>query len=122
MKRVLAIDDSPVILSLIKDVLSINNYQIETADNGREGIEKYRKFRPDVVTLDLAMPGMDGRETLMALKEIDEDANVLMLTAADNSLVITECLEKGAAGVVLKPFKPNDLLTAIGKVTKTGQP
>ena len=115
MTKILAIDDSPDNLSLIKDILSLNEYSVETANNGREGIEKYPKFMPDIVTLDLSMPGMDGCETLAALRDIDEDARIIMITASDNSPALEDCLAKGIFSVVSKPFKPNDLLDAIEK-------
>ena len=119
--KVLAIDDSPVVLSLIKDILSLEDYEVETASNGREGIEKYPRFMPDIVTLDVAMPGMDGCETLAALKDIDKNANVIMVTATDNSDALKDCLEKGIISVISKPFKPNDLLEAIGKAEELGK-
>ena len=119
--KVLAIDDSPVVLSLIKDILSLEDYEVETASNGREGIEKYPKFMPDIVTLDVAMPGMDGCETLAALKDIDKNANVIMVTATDNSDALKDCMDNGASSVLSKPFMPNDLLEAIGKATETSK-
>jgi CheY-like chemotaxis protein len=60
LKRILAIDDSPVILSLIKDILTARDYMVETANGGQEALDKYPGFKPDVVTLDLAMPSMES--------------------------------------------------------------
>jgi CheY-like chemotaxis protein len=64
LKRILAVDDSPVILSLIKDVLTARDYSVETANDGQDALEKYAEFKPDVVTLDLTMPLMDGYQVL----------------------------------------------------------
>lgn len=119
MKRILAVDDSPVILSLIKVILSSHGYQVETAEGGQEALEKYVKFRPHLVTLDLAMPGMDGYQTLRNLKDIDRYANVIMITASEHSSALQECLGKGAVGFIAKPFKPNELINVIEQTSKS---
>lgn len=119
LKRILAVDDSPIILSLIKDILSSHDYQVETAGDGQEALEKYVKFRPHLVTLDLAMPGMDGYQTLRNLKDIDRYANVVMVTASEHSSALQECLGKGAVGFVAKPFKPNELINVIEQASRS---
>jgi CheY-like chemotaxis protein len=119
LKRILAVDDSPIILSLIKNILSGHDYQVETAGDGQEALEKYVKFRPHLVTLDLAMPGMDGYQTLRSLKEIDRYANVIMITASEHSSALEECLGKGAVGYVAKPFKPNELISVIEQASRS---
>jgi len=117
LKRILAIDDSPVILSLIKDILS-HGYIVETATSGRDALEKYSEFKPDVVTLDLTMPVMDGYEVLRRLKAIDKHCRVIMISASEHSSALQDCLETGAAGFLSKPFKPKELLDVIEKSSK----
>lgn len=117
--RILAVDDSPTIRSLIKDILSSHDYQVETAGDGQEALEKYVKFRPHLVTLDLAMPGMDGYQTLKSLKEIDRYANVVMITASEHSSALQECLGSGAVGFVAKPFKPRELINIIEQASRS---
>jgi len=118
LKKVLAVDDSPVILSLIKDILSNYDYRIETANNGEEALQRYQHFKPDVVTLDLTMPGMDGYQILVRIRQIDRNAKIVMISASEHSSALKDCLEKGAVGFLSKPFKPKELVDAIEKASK----
>lgn len=114
--KVLAIDDSPATLSLIVDILSRQNYTVETAKNGQEGLEKYVQFKPDIVTIDLTMPTMDGYETMKRLKQIDPFAKIIMLTAAENSAALKRSLQEGASDFLSKPFKAAELANTIRRV------
>jgi two-component system chemotaxis response regulator CheY len=118
LKRVLAVDDSPVTLSLIKDILTARDYLVETANGGQEALEKYAEFKPDVVTLDLAMPGLDGYQILRRLKDIDRYSKIIMVTASEHSSALQDCLEKGAVGYLSKPFKPKELVDIIEKASR----
>lgn len=109
----LAIDDSITALELISTVLSSRGHEVRTATSGKEGVTKYAEFRPDIVTLDLAMPGMDGYETLAALKRMDRYANVIMLTAANHSSALEHCLREGAIDFIAKPFTATDILNTM---------
>jgi two-component system chemotaxis response regulator CheY len=105
-------------LSLIKDILTARDYSVETANDGQDALEKYAEFKPDVVTLDLAMPGMDGYQILRRLKDIDRYSKIIMITAAEHSFALQDCLEKGAVGFLSKPFKPKELVDIIEKASK----
>ena len=123
MKRILAVDDSPVILSLIKDILAARDYIVETANDGQDALEKYAEFKPDVVTLDLTMPLMDGYQILRRLKAIDKHCTVIMISASEHTSALQDCLEIGAAGFLSKPFKPTELVDIIEKSsTGAGNP
>lgn len=111
--RVLAVDDSADILEVVKDYLTEYNYDVETADNGAQALDKYLKFRPDVVTLDLTMPIMDGYETLQKIFKMDKNANVILITALESKELIKRCLEKGALSYISKPFSMDQLLITI---------
>lgn len=117
--RVLAIDDSPTVLELLSEVLSSRGYEVETAASGKEGLAKYATFKPEIVTLDLAMPSMDGYETLSSLKSMDKYANVIMLSAANHSSALQRCLSKGAIDFVSKPFGAIEILNAIQRAMKS---
>jgi two-component system chemotaxis response regulator CheY len=118
LKRILAIDDSPVILSLIKDILTAHDCMVETANDGQDALEKYAEFKPDVVTLDLAMPGLDGYQILRRLKDIDRYSKIIMITASEHSSALQDCLERGAVGYLSKPFKPKELIDIIEKASR----
>ena len=110
--KVLAVDDSNVVLDFVKKVLVPLGYAIETAENGAQALDKYSRLKPDVVTLDLAMPVLDGFETLTKLLKIDRSAKVIVVTASGNRELVDKCLQKGAVGFIEKPFLP-DQLTAV---------
>jgi len=101
-------------------MLQEGTYETEIANNGAEAIAKYQTFKPDVVILDIAMPIMDGIQTLTKLREMDETASVIMASASGSSENIDLCLKKGAKGFVEKPFSPDELLTTINNVIKAG--
>ena|GEM_PF-1026006 len=111
----LVVDDSSHIRDLIRSILVQNNYEVETADNGAQALDKYVKFKPDVVTLDLSMPVIDGYETLCKLFQLDQNAFIIMLTAIEDQGIVLKCLEKGARGYLTKPFRKEELLNCISK-------
>lgn len=118
--KVLAVDDSAAILDLIKEILQVHKFEVETAENGALALHKYASFQPDIVTLDVAMPVMDGYETLRRLLAIDKDANVIMLTANEQQRMVENCLERGAIGYIGKPFTAKELVSMINISLKAG--
>ena len=83
MSTVLVVDDSKTSRTMLRNILVANGYEvIGEAENGQEGYDKYCELEPDFVTLDITMPVMDGIETLVKIKEYDENAKVIMVTAA----------------------------------------
>jgi CheY-like chemotaxis protein len=118
---VLAIDDSSTVLELISTALSSRGYEVATAKSGKEGLVKYQEFKPDIVTLDIAMPTMDGYETFSALKRLDNYVNVIMLTAANHSSALERCLREGAINFISKPFSTSDLANAIRKAMESSK-
>ncbi len=93
-----------------------DEYQVETADNGAAALDKYSKFKPAVVVLDLAMPVMSGAETLDKLLKLDKDAVVIISSASESKEDIEHYLEKGARGFVPKPCSPQLVLEKIRDV------
>ena len=82
MKTLLIIDDSPFIAMEIKNIVSERGYEVVGhSRNGEEGIRKYDELRPDYVTIDIIMPGIDGIETAQKIREIDADAKIVMLSS-----------------------------------------
>lgn len=118
--KILAVDDSNNILDAIKEVLSSVGHEVETADNGAQALDKYNRFKPDIVTLDLAMPIMDGEETLRRILNLDPNARVIMLTASEHNELIQKCLRDGAVGFIVKPFSSKELLDAITNIVSIG--
>lgn len=110
--RILVVDDDPQIRRIMRTTLIGAGYEVDDAKNGEEGLEKVRQFRPDLVLLDINMPGMGG---LAACREIRSDANiaVIMLTVRDSERDKVEALDAGADDFVTKPFSTPELLARI---------
>lgn len=113
MQRVLVIDDDPAVTSLLKRGLSYERFDVETASDGEEGLRLARECYPDLVVLDIMMPGMDGLEVLRRLRAGDSQLPVLMLTARDASADEILGLEHGADDYVTKPFTFDVLLARV---------
>ncbi len=110
--RVLIVDDEPQIRRIMRTTLAGAGYQVEDAKTGEEALAKVREFRPDLVLLDINMPGMGG---LAACREIRADANVaiIMLTVRNAERDKVEALDAGADDFVTKPFSTPELLARI---------
>lgn len=114
-KTILVVDDAAFMRMMIRDILAREGYVIQEAVNGRDAVEKYRECRPDLVTLDITMPEMDGLEALAAIREMDPEARVLMVSAMGQQKMIVDALELGAADFLVKPFQPTKVLLTVKK-------
>ena len=116
MKSVLIVDDSRTSRRILKDILERAGYEVRgEAINGKEGVEMYAKLLPDIVTMDITMPEMDGIEALREIRAQFPDAKVVMITAAGQKDKMMEAVKLGAAEFVAKPFIEATVLEAIGK-------
>lgn len=113
-KRILIVDDSPIIRLMLKDILEYNNYQIVgECENGEEAVEKYKELKPDLVTMDIVMPKKNGIEALDEILRFDKDANVVMVTAIDQRESLMKAIRIGASDYIVKPFENDRVLSAI---------
>jgi len=110
MKTVLIVDDEPDILILLRLALEVAGYSTVEASDGEEALEVIRSEHPDVVLLDVMMPGMDGWATLEHLGEIGEHPRVIMVTARTASRDRDRAIAMGADDFVTKPFEPAELV------------
>jgi two-component system chemotaxis response regulator CheY len=112
--KVLVVDNAEEIRNLLQLMLTSRNFEVELADSGELALQKYRAFKPDVVTLDLGMPGgMSGYEALTRLIELDRNANVIIITAYPYDHSLQECLKRGAGGYITKPFTVDEVVRTI---------
>ena len=102
-RRVLIVDDEPLVLEILSEHFEID-YDVEIALNGVDALNAVRRQRPDVVLLDVKMPGMSGVEVLKAIKQLDDSIAVIMVTANEQVELAAEALKSGAFGYVPKPF------------------
>ena len=119
-KTILVVDDAAFMRMMIRDILIREGYTIQEAVNGRDAVEKYTESRPDLVTMDITMPEMDGIEALLAIKERDPGARILMVSAMGQQKLIVEALEAGALDFLVKPFQPTKVLETVKKCLQAG--
>ncbi|MGN0154121.1 MAG: response regulator [Lachnospiraceae bacterium] len=117
MARILIVDDSRTSRKILKGILEGEGYEvIGEATNGQEGYERYVELKPDMVTMDITMPVLDGIEALKKIKGEFPDAKVVMVTAAGQKTKMVEAVQSGADEFVSKPFEPDQLREIIDKV------
>lgn len=117
MTKIMIVDDAAFMRMMIKDILEKNGYSvIAEANNGIKAVELYKKEKPDIVTMDITMPGMDGIEALKAIIDIDPAAKVIMCSAMGQQAMVEEALNAGAKGFVIKPFLPDMVIESIEKL------
>lgn len=116
-KKVLVVDDEPGIIKMIRYLLEKNSFTVSSADDGEEGVKLALAERPDLILMDIMMP-TDGNEACKRLKENEATKNIpiIMLSALGQEGDVAKSLELGAAGYIVKPFHPQDLLEHIKKI------
>ena len=114
--RILIVDDAAFMRMMIKDILSKNGYEIvgEAAD-GAQAVQKYRDTQPDLVTMDITMPEMDGITALKEIKKINPQAKVIMCSAMGQQAMVIDAIQAGAKDFIVKPFQADRVLEAISK-------
>lgn len=117
-KKILVVDDEVDILDLLKYNLEKEGYQVEVADNGIKGVEVAQSFVPDLILLDIMMPGQDGVETCRQLREVKSLANtfILFLTARVEEYSEIAAFDSGADDYLTKPIKPRALMSRINAI------
>lgn len=113
MAKILVIDDQKSIRNTLKDILEYESHQVELAENGEEGLEKYAADKYDVVLCDIKMPNMDGMEVLDKMMEHQIDAPIIMISGHGNIDTAVEAIKKGAYDFIEKPLDLNRLLVTI---------
>ncbi|MBB5147865.1 MULTISPECIES: response regulator [Ureibacillus] len=115
-KKILIVDDAAFMRMMIKDILTKNGYEVvgEAAD-GMQAVEKYNELRPDLVTMDITMPEMDGITALKQIKSIDPNAVVIMCSAMGQQAMVIDAIQAGAKDFIVKPFQADRVIEAIQK-------
>jgi two-component system, chemotaxis family, chemotaxis protein CheY len=117
MAKVLIVDDAAFMRMMIKDILEKNGFEVVgEANNGLKAVELYKKERPDVVTMDITMPDMDGIEAVKQIKSFDPNAKVIMCSAMGQQTMVMDAIRAGARDFIVKPFQADRVIEAIRKV------
>ena len=115
--KVMVVDDAAFMRMMVKDILEKNGYEVVAeAGNGMEAVQKYKEVSPDLVTMDITMPEMDGIQAVNEIKKINPDANILMCSAMGQQAMVVEAIKSGAKDFIVKPFQAERVLEAVKKV------
>lgn len=119
-KSVLVIDDSPFIAAQVKDAVEKSGYKVVAhAKSGEEGVDMCKDERPDVILLDIIMPGMDGFETAQEILKIMPDAKIIMVSSLCDGETLKEVKSIGLEHLIPKPFAADALVATLDLVTSS---
>ena len=122
MASILVVDDAVFMRTMISDILKQEGHTIAgEADNAKEAIESYKRLKPDIVTLDIIMPEIDGIDALKAIKEIlahDGNAKIVMVSAMGQQEMVVESIQAGAKDFIVKPFQPQRVTETVARLLK----
>jgi two-component system chemotaxis response regulator CheY len=114
--NVLIVDDLAFIKIVLRDILEKSGFRVVgEASNGEEAITLYQDKRPDVVLMDITMPGMDGLTALKKIREIDGEARVIICSALGQQRLIVQAIQLGAKDFIVKPFQPQRVVSSLKK-------
>lgn len=117
MAKILIVDDAAFMRMMIKDILTKNGYEVVAeAANGVEAVELYKSHKPDLVTMDITMPEMDGIEAVKQIKAVNPAAKVIMCSAMGQQSMVMDAIKAGANDFIVKPFQADRVLEAVKKI------
>ncbi|BCN30352.1 response regulator [Anaeromicropila herbilytica] len=117
MATILLVDDSKTTRKILKNLLEDAGHTIiGEASNGYEGIQKYKELKPDLTTMDIIMPTLDGIESLKGIMKLNPKAKVVMVAAEEQPSYFVDAVKCGATEFIVKPFNPETLNIIIDKV------
>lgn len=116
MARILIVDDSLFIRKTMREFLKAGSHDVAgEAENSEQALTLYRELKPDLVTMDIIMPRESGLEAIRRIREYDPNARIVVVSAMGQKKVVSQALELGAKGMVLKPVRAAELLARIAE-------
>src|SRR5690606_23066911 len=113
-KRILIVDDAAFMRMMIKDILTKNGFEVVgEANDGLQAIDKYKELNPDLITMDITMPEMDGIAALKEIKKINPEAKVIMCSAMGQQAMVVDANQAGATDFIVKPFQADRVIAAV---------
>jgi two-component system, chemotaxis family, chemotaxis protein CheY len=114
--NVLIVDDLAFIKIVLRDIIEKSGFRVVgEASNGEQAISLYQDTRPDVVLMDITMPGMDGLTAMKKIREIDPAARIIICSALGQQRLILQAIQQGAKDFIVKPFQPERVVSALKK-------
>lgn len=115
-KSILVVDDAAFMRMMIKEILTKNGFEVVgEASDGSEAVDKYQELKPDLVTMDITMPEMDGISALKEIKKTDPNAKIIMCSAMGQQAMVIDAIQAGAKDFIVKPFQADRVIEAITK-------
>lgn len=116
MATILIVDDAAFMRMMIKEILTKNGFDVVgEASDGAQALEKYKELDPDLVTMDITMPEMDGITALKEIKKMNPNSKVIMCSAMGQQAMVIDAIQAGAKDFIVKPFQSERVLEAINK-------
>lgn len=116
-RKILVVDDSAFMRAILKNILVDAGYEvIGEAGDGKDAIEKYKELKPELVTMDVTMPDVNGIEAARSIIDYDKDANIVICTAMGQDWMITDAYNLGIKDFLLKPFKRTEVLEKVARI------
>ena len=116
-QSVLVCDDAAFMRLMLKNILEQHGYRVVgEAVNGNDAINKYKQLKPDLVTMDITMPDMNGIEAVKAIRAFDSKAKIIMCSAMGQQVMGVEAIQAGASDFIVKPFHADQVMEALRKV------
>ncbi|KPV44346.1 response regulator [Alicyclobacillus ferrooxydans] len=117
MARILVTDDAAFMRMMLKNILTSGGHEIVAeAENGEQAVEQYGTHAPDIVTMDITMPVMDGIQAVRAIRAKDPNAKILMCSAMGQQNMVMDAVKAGAKGFIVKPFDSTKILNEITRL------
>jgi len=116
MAKILVVDDAAFMRMMLKDILLKGGHEVVgEAENGLVAIQRYQELRPDIVTMDITMPEMEGIEAVKQIRTLDAKAKIIMCSAMGQQGMVVQAIQAGARDFVVKPFQGDRVLQALNK-------
>lgn len=116
-KKILIVDDAAFMRMMIKNIVIKHGYEVVgEAENGLHAVKLYKEVFPDLVTMDITMPEMDGIQGVKEIRKIDPNANIIVCSAMGQQAMVLEAIQAGAKDFIVKPFQQDRIIQAIERV------
>lgn len=117
MARVMIVDDAAFMRVSIRNILLKNGFEVAgEAENGAIAVQKYAELKPDLVTMDITMPEMNGLDALKTIRAADPNAKVVMVSALGQEAMVRDAVMAGAKGFIVKPYKEDTIVDTLNKL------
>lgn len=118
MARILIVDDAHFMRMMLKDILTKAGHEVVgEAEDGKVAVERYKELMPDLVTMDITMPNVNGIEAVKLIRAYDPRARVIMCSAMGQQAMVIDAIQAGARDFIVKPFQRDRVLEAINKAS-----